>query len=74
MFEKRVLTKIFGSERERNCHCVQGRETDDTRMEKNCKQGASLVVFFAQNYSDYETRENEMGGACGMWGKKRMPT
>jgi len=43
-------------------------------MEKNCKQGTSLVVLFTQYYSDYETRENEVGGACGMWRKKRMHT
>jgi hypothetical protein len=39
-------------------------------MEKNCKQGTLLVVLFTKYYTDYETRENEMGGSCGMWEKE----
>jgi hypothetical protein len=40
-------------------------------MEKNCKQGTSIVVICTKCYSDNETRHNEMGGACGMWGNKK---
>jgi hypothetical protein len=34
-------------------------------MEKNCKQGTSLVVLFTNYYTDYETTENEMD--ADMW-------
>jgi hypothetical protein len=67
VFEKRTEEDIWSRERE----TVTGskRETD-MRMEKNCKQGTLLVVLFTRYYTDYETRENEMGGSCGIWGKE----
>jgi hypothetical protein len=40
-------------------------------MEKNCVIKSSIFVLFTEFYSDEQTKENEVDGACGNTAKRR---
>ena len=59
MFENRVLRKVCGPKR------------DDVTLEWGKLHNQQLYdLYWSPNYSGDQIKENEMGGACGTYGRE----
>ena len=61
MFENRVLRKIFGPKKD-----------EITGEWRRTQRAALFSVLLTQHYSGDQIQKNEMGRACGTYGRQEM--